>query len=40
VSTGQPALIAMTRAGLAENPFGGHNYATSFAVDFDYTTLG
>ena len=39
VTTGQPALIAMTRYGIAENPFGGQNYATTMGVKFDNTIL-
>lgn len=39
VTTGQPALIAMSRYGMAENPFGGVNYATSMGIDFDQTVL-
>ncbi len=38
-STGQPALIAMSRYGLAENPWGGFNYATTMGVDFTSTVL-
>jgi hypothetical protein len=40
VTTGQPALIAMTRYGLCENPFGGDQYATTMGVDFSATVLG
>jgi len=39
VSTGQPALIAMTRYGLAENPWGAQNYCTTMGVDFNSTVL-
>ena len=39
VTTGQPALIAMTRYGMAENPFGGQNYATQMGINFDSTVL-
>lgn len=39
VTTGQPALIAMSRYGMAENPFGGQNYATQMGVKFDNTVL-
>ena len=39
VTTGQPALIAMSRYGLAENPFGGENYATSMGINFETTVL-
>ena len=40
ITTGQPALIAMSRYGLGENPWGGYNYATSFGIDFTDTVLG
>ncbi len=40
ITTGQPALIAMSRYGVGENPWGGHNYATTFGINFDVTTLG
>jgi hypothetical protein len=39
VTTGQPALIAMSRYGLAENPFGGDQYATTMGIDFASTVL-
>ncbi|MCD6435678.1 MAG: hypothetical protein J7L15_04760 [Clostridiales bacterium] len=39
VTTGQPALIAMSRYGMAENPWGGENYATSMGINFDATVL-
>ena len=39
VTTGQPALIAMSRYGIAENPFGGQNYATTMGINFDSTVL-
>jgi hypothetical protein len=39
VSTGQPALIAMSRYGLCENPWGGHNYATTMGINFESTVL-
>ena len=39
VTTGQPALIAMTRYGIAENPFGGQEYATQMGVNFNSTVL-
>ena len=39
VTTGQPALIAMSRYGLAENPFGGDKYATQMGINFDSTVL-
>ncbi len=39
VTTGQPALIAMSRYGLAESPWGGFNYATTMGVDFASTVL-
>ena len=39
VTTGQPALIAMSRYGLAENPWGGDKYATTMGVQFDATVL-
>jgi hypothetical protein len=39
ITTGQPALIAMSRYGLAENPWGGENYSTTFGVDFSYSVL-
>ncbi len=39
VTTGQPALIAMSRYGLAENPWGGQNYATSMGIQFQNTVL-
>ncbi len=39
ISTGQPALIAMTRYGLAENPFGGTAYSTTFGVSFENTVI-
>jgi len=39
VTTGQPALIAMSRYGLAENPFGGDQYATTMGIDFGSTVL-
>ena len=39
VTTGQPALIAMSRYGMAENPWGGANYATSMGINFDTTVL-
>ncbi len=38
-STGQPALIAMSRYGMAENPFGGFNYATTMGISFNSTVL-
>jgi hypothetical protein len=40
VTTGQPALIAMSRYGLAENPWGGEFYSTTFGIDFADTILG
>ena len=40
VTTGQPALIAMSRYGMAENPFGGDQYATTMGIDFTSTVLG
>jgi len=39
ISTGQPALIAMTKYGLAENPWGGSNYATTMGINFESTVL-
>ena len=39
VTTGQPALIAMSRYGLAETPWGASNYCTSMGVRFDSTVL-
>ena len=39
VTTGQPALIAMSRYGLASNPFGGENYATTMGINFEDTIL-
>ena len=39
VTTGQPALIAMSRYGLGENPWGGYMYSTTFGVDFSDTVL-
>jgi len=39
VTTGQPALIAMSRYGLAENPWGGDQYATTMGINFDTTVL-
>ena len=39
ITTGQPALIAMSRYGIGENPWGGHNYSTTFGVAFDNTVL-
>jgi len=39
VTTGQPALIASSRYGMAENPWGGENYATSMGINFDSTVL-
>jgi len=39
VTTGQPALIAMSRYGLAENPFGGEQYATTMGINFNSTVL-
>jgi hypothetical protein len=39
ITTGQPALIAMSRYGVGENPWGGHNYATTFGIDFSNTVL-
>ena len=39
VSSGQPALIAMSRYGIAENPWGGFNYATTMGINFDSTVL-
>jgi hypothetical protein len=39
ITTGQPALIAMSRYGLGENPWGGHNYGTTFGVDFTNTVI-
>ena len=40
VTTGQPALIAMSRYGLCETPWGGFNYATQMGVNFNSTVLG
>ncbi len=39
VTTAQPALVAMSRYGLAENPWGGSNYATTMGIDFTSTIL-
>jgi len=39
ITTGQPALIAMSRYGLGENPWGGFNYATTFGINLDNTVL-
>ena len=39
VTTGQPALIAMSRYGMAENPWGGQFYATTMGIDFNSTVL-
>jgi len=40
VTTGQPALIAMTRYGLASTPWEPENYATTIGVIFEDTILG
>jgi hypothetical protein len=40
ITTGQPALIAMSRYGLGENPWGGWAYSTTFGINFTNTVLG
>ena len=39
ITTGQPALIAMSRYGLGENPWGGWAYSTTFGINFQNTVL-
>ncbi len=39
ITTGQPALIAMSRYGIGENPWGGHNYSTTFGINLEGTVL-